>query len=75
MRMRLLALLASILVVAAAAVAQPVPAASPSAGLAPGDPAPAFSLQGSDGRTYRLEDYKGKQAIVLAWFSKAFSGA
>jgi peroxiredoxin Q/BCP len=34
-----------------------------------------FSLQGSDGRTYRLEDYKGKQAVVLAWFGKAYSGA
>jgi cytochrome oxidase Cu insertion factor (SCO1/SenC/PrrC family) len=75
MRMRLLALLPSIVAVAAVAVAQPVPAASSAAGLAPGDPAPAFSLQGTDGRTYRLEDYKGKQAVVLAWFAKAFSGA
>ena len=28
--------------------------------LKPGDPAPAFSLPGSDGRTYSLADFKGK---------------
>jgi thioredoxin-dependent peroxiredoxin len=38
-----------------------------------GDPAPPFSLIGSDGRTYRLADYTGKQAVVLAWFAKAFT--
>ena len=39
-----------------------------------GDPAPAFNLPGSDGKTYRLADYKGKSAVVLAWFPKAFTG-
>jgi cytochrome oxidase Cu insertion factor (SCO1/SenC/PrrC family) len=39
-----------------------------------GDPAPPFTLKGSDGRTYSLEDYKGKSAVVLAWFPKAFTG-
>jgi peroxiredoxin Q/BCP len=43
------------------------------ADLKPGDPAPDFSLEGSDGRTYRLADFKGKQAVVLAWFPKAFT--
>jgi peroxiredoxin Q/BCP len=38
-----------------------------------GDPAPPFSLVGSDGRTYRSADYKGKQTVVLAWFAKAFT--
>jgi thioredoxin-dependent peroxiredoxin len=39
-----------------------------------GDVAPAFTLPGSDGRTYSLADFKGKQAVVLAWFPKAFTG-
>jgi peroxiredoxin Q/BCP len=38
-----------------------------------GDVAPAFKLQGSDGKTYSLADYKGKSAVVLAWFPKAFT--
>jgi thioredoxin-dependent peroxiredoxin len=42
--------------------------------LKPGDEAPAFSLPGSDGKTYSLKEYKGKQMVVLAWFPKAFTG-
>ena len=38
-----------------------------------GDQAPPFTLLGSDGRTYRLADYRGKQVVVLAWFAKAFT--
>jgi thioredoxin-dependent peroxiredoxin len=41
--------------------------------LKPGDAAPDFSLPGSDGKTYRLADFRGKQAVVLAWFPKAFT--
>src|SRR5438034_10011012 len=36
-----------------------------------GDQAPNFKLQGSDGKTYELSDFKGKQAVVLAWFPAA----
>jgi peroxiredoxin Q/BCP len=36
-----------------------------------GDKAPDFSLKGSDGKTYSLADFKGKQGVVLAWFPKA----
>jgi len=39
-----------------------------------GDDAPAFELQGSDGKTYRLVDFRGEQVVVLAWFPKAFTG-
>lgn len=39
-----------------------------------GDPAPDFSLQGSDGKTYKLSDFKGKKPVVVAWFPKAFTG-
>ena len=42
--------------------------------LKPGDPAPDFSLPGSDGKTYKLSDFKGKRAVVVAWFPKAFTG-
>jgi peroxiredoxin Q/BCP len=42
--------------------------------LKAGDRAPDFSLVGSDGRTHRLSDHRGKQAVVLAWFPKAFTG-
>jgi len=49
-------------------------AAARAADLRPGDQAPEFSLAGSDGKTHTLSDYKGKQAVVLAWFPKAFTG-
>ena len=42
--------------------------------LKPGDEAPAFELKGSDGKTYKLADFKGKQAVVVAWYPKAFTG-
>jgi thioredoxin-dependent peroxiredoxin len=38
-----------------------------------GDLAPDFSLPGSDGKTYRLSDYRDKKAVVLAWFPRAFT--
>lgn len=38
-----------------------------------GDPAPDFTLQASDGKTYSLADYKGNQAVVIAWFPKAYT--
>jgi peroxiredoxin Q/BCP len=43
------------------------------ADLKVGDPAPDFKLQATDGKTYTLSSFKGKQAIVLAWFPKAFT--
>lgn len=52
-----------------------------SAGLIPaglalevGDAAPPFRLVGSDGKTHSLEDHRGRRAIVIAWFPKAFTG-
>lgn len=41
--------------------------------LEPGDPAPDFELPGSDGEIHRLADYRGKQAVVLAWFPRAYT--
>ena len=39
-----------------------------------GDEAPGFNLTGSDGRAHQLADHRGKRAVVLAWFPKAFTG-
>ena len=38
-----------------------------------GDMAPDFSLPGTDGKTHSLADYRGKKAVVVAWFPKAFT--
>jgi hypothetical protein len=43
------------------------------ADLAVGNPAPDFTLAGSDGKQHHLADYRGT-AVVLAWFPKAFTG-
>ena len=39
-----------------------------------GQPAPDFDLPGSDGRRYRLSDYIGRKAVIIAWFPQAFTG-
>jgi peroxiredoxin Q/BCP len=61
-----------------AALAVVLTSAGPSLAQTPvelkvGDPAPDFSLPASDGKTYSLAQFKGKQAIVVAWFPKAFT--
>ncbi len=56
------------LVTSAAGMAQ-----APAVELKVGDMAPAFSAPGSDGKTHTLAESKGKQAVVLAWFPKAFT--
>ena len=42
--------------------------------LKPGDAAPPFTMKGSDGKDHALAEYRGKRAVVLAWFPKAFTG-
>jgi peroxiredoxin Q/BCP len=58
------------LTVALALVAPRVAAA---ADLSVGDAAPEFTLKGTDGTQHKLSEYKGKQAVVLAWFPRAFT--
>jgi peroxiredoxin Q/BCP len=41
--------------------------------LKAGDNAPDFEMKGSDGKTYKLSDFKGKKPVVIAWFPKAFT--
>ena len=62
------------LVLAMTMVAGLAAAPAMAADLKVGDPAPDFTLQATDGKTYKLSDFKGKQSIVLAWFPKAFTG-
>ena len=38
-----------------------------------GEMAPDFTLPGTDGKTHKLSDYRGKQAVVVAWFPRAFT--
>jgi peroxiredoxin Q/BCP len=56
----------------AAALAASV-AAQGAAEVKVGDMAPDFTLQGTDGKTHRLSEYRGKQAVVVAWFPRAFT--
>ena len=39
-----------------------------------GDAAPDFTLPGTDGKTYKLSDFKGKKTVVLAFYVLAFTG-
>lgn len=36
-----------------------------------GDQAPDFTLPASDGKTYTLSEFRGKQPVVIAFFPKA----
>src|SRR5262245_55048756 len=66
----------SVLCVIAVLVGGMVYASSEAAaeGLKVGEPAPDFELKASDGKTYKLSDFKDKQAVVVAWFPRAFTG-
>ena len=41
--------------------------------LTVGKPAPDFKLKGSDGKTYKLSDFREKKAVVVAWYPKAMT--
>jgi thioredoxin-dependent peroxiredoxin len=66
--MRSAIILAAVVMMATGANAQ-----TPAPELKVGDQAPDFSLPASDGKTYKLSDFKGKKAVVVAWFPKAFT--
>lgn len=42
--------------------------------LKAGDPAPDFTLRATDGKQYKLSDFKGKKNVVLAIYVLAFTG-
>lgn len=71
--MRFLTTAALVAIAAATLAAQtPAPGGTP-VELKVGDQAPDFALESGDGKTYKLSDFKGKQAVVVAWFPKAYT--
>jgi thioredoxin-dependent peroxiredoxin len=48
-------------------------AGASAAELSVGDKAPDFKLAATDGKTYALSQFKGKKAVVIAWFPRAFT--
>jgi peroxiredoxin len=48
--------------------------APPKTHLKVGDSAPDFSVPTTQGKTFKLSDYKGKSGVVVAFFPAAFTG-
>jgi peroxiredoxin Q/BCP len=72
MYMRLLMSVVLLAVFGIVALAQqPAP---PKTHLKVGDRAPDFTLRATDGKTYKLSDFKGKKNVVLAIYVLAFTG-
>jgi peroxiredoxin Q/BCP len=76
--MRALLTMGLVTALAGVALAQAPAPAAPQAPAVPtvvkvGDMAPDFTLQGTDGKTHKLSEYRGKTAVVVAWFPKAFT--
>jgi cytochrome oxidase Cu insertion factor (SCO1/SenC/PrrC family) len=50
------------------------PPAAPKTNLKVGQRAPDFTLRATDGKTYKLSDFKGQKNVVLAIYVLAFTG-
>ena len=72
MHPRLFISLVLLAVLGVVAMAQQTPPAKTH--LKVGDPAPDFSLRATDGKSYKLSDFKGKKNVVLAIYVLAFTG-
>ena len=67
---------------AIAAAQQPTPSPTPARPAPPaphtnlkvGQAAPNFTLRATDGKTYKLSDFKGQKNVVLAIYVLAFTG-
>lgn len=62
----------------AVAVCLSIPSLAPKAvaqdAIKVGAKVPEFEMKGSDGKTYSAKDFQGKQAVIIAWFPRAFTG-
>ena len=67
-------LMSVVLIAMFSTVALSQQAAPPKTHLKVGDAAPEFSLRATDGKTYKLSDFKGKKNVVLAIYVLAFTG-
>jgi thioredoxin-dependent peroxiredoxin len=54
--------------------AQSAAQAPPKTSLKVGDMAPDFTLPSTAGKPVKLSDFRGKSAVVLAFFPAAFTG-
>ena len=82
---RISVLLFSLAVFAGVALGQPTPqqpatqparpqAPTPHTHLKVGQPAPDFTLRATDGKSYKLSDFKGQKNVVIAAYVLAFTG-
>jgi len=72
MKARLLMFLVLFALLSVNALAQQTPPAKTH--LKVGDAAPEFTLRATDGKIYKLGDFKGKKNVVLAIYVLAFTG-
>ncbi len=63
-----------VLLMMAALVANAQQPAPPKTHLKVGQPAPDFTMRGTDGKTYKLSEFKDKKNVVLAFYVLAFTG-
>lgn len=67
-------LMSLVLLAVLSGVALAQQAAPSKTNLKVGDRAPDFTLRATDGKTYKLSDFKGKKNVVLAIYVLAFTG-
>jgi len=72
--MKILSVLLVSAAVAGSLAAQNAAPAPPKTNLKVGDLAPDFTLPSTAGKPVTLSDFRGKSAVVLAFFPAAFTG-
>jgi cytochrome oxidase Cu insertion factor (SCO1/SenC/PrrC family) len=72
--MRILSVLFVSAAVAGSLAAQQAAQQPPKTNLKVGDMAPDFTLPSTAGKPVTLSDFRGKSAVVLAFFPAAFTG-